>query len=155
MALPVRSGRQERVPSTDPYAEFGAVYDRIGKLWESALADAAHLGVWSPFADVEETDDAYVVEVELPGVKEDQVDIHIRDAELTITGEVQEKKRTGVLWRQTRRTGHFAYSVSLPSEVDQEGVSASLDKGVLRVRLPKSEASKPRRIPVSAVSAPA
>lgn len=149
MALPVRPGRQERVSPRDPYAELGAIYDRIGKLWESAVSDAASLGVWSPFADVEETDDAYVVEVELPGVKEDEIDIRISDAELTISGEVQQKQRSGVLRRQTRRTGSFAYSVSLPSEVEQEGVSALLDKGVLKVRLPKTASSRPRRIPVS------
>lgn len=148
MALPV-SGRHDRIPPMDPFTELGAIYDRIGKLWESAVSDVARLGGWSPFADVEESDDAYLVEVELPGVKEDQVDIHLRDGELTISGEVHQKQRSGVLRRQTRRTGNFAYSVSLPSEVNEDGVSASLDRGLLKVRLPKRESNRARKIPVS------
>lgn len=148
MALPVRSGRQGRGPSGDPFAELATAFDRVEKLW-SALPGLGPTAGWSPFADVEETDDAYLVEVELPGVKEDEVEISLRDGELTVAGEVKERQRAGILRRQSRPVGDFAYSVSLPSEVDQEHVSANLDKGVLRIRLPKSEASRPRRIPVS------
>jgi HSP20 family protein len=103
---------------------------------------------WVPSADIEETDDAYVLELDLPGVNRDDVNIELRDNEVRITGEIKEKERTGVLRRQTRRVGQFEFMVTLPGDIDPEKVEASLHEGVLTVRLGKAAPRKPRQIEV-------
>ena len=103
---------------------------------------------WSPLVDIEEADDAYVVEAELPGVKREDVNIELVGNELTITGEVKQRKHTGALRRQTRRTGRFAYRVGLPAQVEAENIEASLSDGVLTVRVPKAERAKRKKIEV-------
>ncbi len=103
---------------------------------------------FTPFADVEETPDAYVVDIELPGVKGDEVDIAIAGRRVSVSGERKEKERVGILRRRERTIGRFSYDVTLPGDVDEDGVEASLNDGVLTVRLPKPERERPRRIPV-------
>jgi HSP20 family protein len=100
--------------------------------------------------DIEETDEAWVVEADLPGVKKGDINIEISDSELAVTGEIKERERTGVLRRRTRRTGHFEYRVTLPGNAETENVDASLNEGVLTVRVPKPERAKPRRIEIKA-----
>lgn len=146
MTLPVRS-RPRTVAGWDPFRELDELAERVNSLWE-ANANGGLQG-WAPLADVEETDDAYVVEIDLPGVKRDEIDIQLSDRQLTVSGEVKEKERTGILRRRTRRVGQFQYSVTLPADVDADKVSAHLDDGVLTVRVPKPEQAKPRRIPIS------
>jgi HSP20 family protein len=100
-------------------------------------------------ADVDETDDAYVVELELPGVKKADIDISLSGRRLTVTGERSQRKRTGILRRaSTTSVGRFRYDVVLPGAVEAENVSASLDDGVLTVRVPKPASERPRRIEV-------
>jgi HSP20 family protein len=105
---------------------------------------------WAPNIDIEEQDNAYVVEAELPGVKREDVNIELVGRELMITGEIKEKEREGVLRRRTRRTGRFEYRVRLPDEVDADGIDANLSDGVLSVRVPKAERAQRRRIEVKA-----
>ena len=69
---------------------------------------------WVPPVDVEETEDAWIVEAELPGVDKKDVDVQVRDSELTITGEIKERERKGILRRRTRRVGEFEFRVALP-----------------------------------------
>jgi HSP20 family protein len=138
----------------EPLSEIDQVTDRMRRLleqtfgsfgWTSPLIERAG---WSPPVDLEETDDAYVVEAELPGVKREDVNIELVGNELAITGEVREQERTGTLRRKTRRTGRFDYRLSLPSHVDPEKVDASLSEGVLKVKVPKSERAQRRRIEI-------
>ena len=89
------------------------------------------------------------MEIDLPGVQRDDVDIQLVDRVLTVTGEVKEKERTGVLRRRTRRVGQFYYSVTLPGDVDADNVEARLHDGVLTLRVPRSAEAKPRRIAIS------
>jgi HSP20 family protein len=103
---------------------------------------------WVPPVDIEETDDAYVVEAEIPGVKRGDVDIELVGDELTISGEIKEKERKGILRRQTRRVGRFELRVTLPDQVDPNGVQANLDSGVLTVRVPKAQRAERRKIEV-------
>ncbi|HZX02822.1 Hsp20/alpha crystallin family protein [Kribbella sp.] len=102
---------------------------------------------WSSFpVDVEETEDAYIVEIDLPGIPRQDVTLEITGRELTVSGEI--KEHSGFLHRQTRRSGRFHHAVSLPGEVDVERIKASLDDGVLMVRAPKSQAAKAHRIQI-------
>lgn len=93
---------------------------------------------FSPPADIEETDDAFVVEIELPGVTKEDINVEISGRRLSVSGERKEKERKGVLRTQTRVVGSFRYNVTLPAEVTDEGVQANLDQGVLSFRVPKS-----------------
>jgi HSP20 family protein len=65
-----------------------------------------------------------------------------------VTGERKEKERTGILRRRTRRVGQFRYEVLLPGAVDEDGVQAHLEDGVLTLRIPKASTERPHRIEV-------
>ena len=154
MTLPVqRSSAPSSPVRWDPVREFEDLYQRMGQLWDwgfgSAGGGAAQGQAWSPLADLSETDDAYLVEVDLPGVKRDDVVVEMTGTALTVRGELKEKERVGLLRRHTRRTGEFLYQISLPTDVDAEHVSAELADGVLSVRVPKTETAKPRQIEVT------
>src|SRR5581483_7376594 len=93
----------------EPLSEFEQMTERMRRMLDQSFGGldwAAPLatGGWSAPVDIEETDDAYVVEVELPGVKLEDVDIELVGNELTITGEAKQRERKGALRRQTRRT---------------------------------------------------
>jgi len=105
-----------------------------------------------PLADIEESDDAYLVDIELPGVRREDVTLEISGEHLTVTGERRERQRVGLLRQQTRTTGKFRYEVTLPSDVDAENVRATLDQGVLSVVVPKTAAARPRKIAISTSS---
>ena len=145
MTLPVRS-RPRAVAGWDPFRELDELTQRVNSLWEANASGG--LQGWAPLADVEETDDAYLVEIELPGVKRDDVDIEIAGRRVTVHGERKEKERVGILRKRERTVGRFHYEVTLPGDVDEDGVEAHLDEGVLNVRLPKPEHARPRRIQI-------
>lgn len=135
-----------------PLRDFEQVTDRMRRMldeslggWPSLLSEAA---AWSPPVDIEETDDAYVVEAELPGVKREDVSIELAGNELSISGEIQDRERKGVVRRQMRRVGRFEYRLRLPDQVDGDKIEANLDEGVLTVRAPKSERADRRRIEI-------
>jgi HSP20 family protein len=139
----------------EPLTELEQMTERMRRMleqtfgafgWSSPLQERAG---WSPLVDLEETDDAYVVEAELPGVKREDVNVELVGNELSITGEIKEPERKGAVRRQSRRTGRFAYRVSLPSHLEQERVEAKLDGGILKVTVPKSERAQRRRIEIT------
>ncbi len=148
MALPVRSQRRE-LAGWDGFTGLSLLRNQLDALlscWDDVLSKA---GAFTPLADLEETDEAYVAEIELPGVKLGDLSVEVAGRRLTVTGERKERQRVGILRRRTRTVGQFRYEVVLPGEVDDQGVSASMDEGVLTVRVPKSAEAKPRRIAIS------
>ncbi|MFC5999253.1 Hsp20/alpha crystallin family protein [Quadrisphaera sp. GCM10027208] len=149
MALPAR--RSTELQTWNPFRELDDLHERMSRLMESTFGETRNgLTSWVPAVDIEETDEAFLVEAELPGVKRDDVTVELRDNELTIHGEIKERERTGVLRRQTRRTGQFDYRVVLPGDVDADNVEANLQEGILRVTVRKAEQAKPRRIEITA-----
>jgi HSP20 family protein len=100
--------------------------------------------VWTPPVDIEETDDAWLLEADLPGVKRDDVNVEMQGDELVIHGEIKERERAGILRRRTRRVGEFEFRVRLPGDVDEAGIDANLHGGVLTVRVPKAQAHSHR-----------
>jgi HSP20 family protein len=153
MALPARRSSEASTPRPtqrwDPFQEFEQLQEEMGRLVHSVWPTAAgNGGAWMPMADIEETEDAWIIEAELPGVDRDDINVEMREGELVIAGEIKEKERKGVLRRRTRRTGQFEFRVTLPGQVDEEHIDAQLHNGVLAVRVPKSEAAKARRIEV-------
>ncbi|TVL91285.1 Hsp20/alpha crystallin family protein [Streptomyces sp. SAJ15] len=149
MTVPVhREGSTRR----DLLREFQDLTDRMGRLWAAAVPGGGGLvseHPWEPADDVEETDDSYVIELDLPGLRRDQITVEVLDSELAVHGEVKEKERVGVLRRQTRRIGQFDYRMSLPADADAEHISAELAHGVLTVRVPRTQRAKPRRIEIT------
>lgn len=149
--LPARRSGQN-ISILDPSREFEDIYDRMGQLMNLAMGDFGLArsadAPWSPLGGVSETDDAYRIQVELPGVGKDQVDVQVQDRELVISGEIKESKH-GLLHRSTRRVGKFEFRTSLPGDINPEQVSAQLSDGVLTVTVPKLQAAKPRLIEVS------
>ena len=156
ITVPGRYRRSPDVPARrgDLLAEFEQFQEQMGQIINSFLRGEQNLGgasqapFWVPAADLEEADDAYVLELDLPGVRKDDVNIEVRDNEVRITGEIKQKERTGILCRQMRRVGQFQYVVAFPRDIDPEQVEASLHDGVLAVRLGKAATGKPRQIEV-------
>ena len=145
-----RSGRT--LTLTDPSTEFEDIYERMGQLMNVAFGELGPGSVtglpWSPAADLSETDDAYVVHVELPGVHKDQLSVQLMDRELAISGEIKEPS-DGRRHRSSRRTGQFEYRTLLPGDIKAGQTSAQLADGVLTVTVPKSEAARPSRVEVT------
>jgi HSP20 family protein len=137
----------------EPWSDLEHAAENVRRLFDQTFGFSwpppqSETGAWSPLVDIEETDDAYVVEAELPGVKREDVTIDLLGNELTITGEIAERERIGTLRRQARRTGRFEYRVTLPDQVDADKIGANLAEGVLTIRVPKSERPQRRRIEV-------
>lgn len=102
-----------------------------------------------PAVNVWETEQELFAEAELPGIKQDQLEIFAVGSELTIRGNRSSKEYgDGTYHRRERGTGAFSRVVRLPVEVDPDKVEATLRNGILEVRLPKAEAAKPRKIQV-------
>ncbi|MFD9224710.1 Hsp20/alpha crystallin family protein [Streptomyces sp. NPDC060064] len=143
--------RREALPALwDSFREFEDHFDRLGQLWRSAVPGGGGLAdAWVPPTDEEETEDAYQIELELPGVSKDRITVDVTDSQLAVHGEVEEKERSGVLHRQTRRFGRFDFRWALPSDADTDHVTAELADGVLTVRVPKAEKSRPRRVEIT------
>ncbi|MBP8132193.1 MAG: Hsp20/alpha crystallin family protein [Candidatus Hydrogenedentes bacterium] len=106
---------------------------------------------WTPKVDVRETEDAYLLEADLPGVAKEDVDISIMDGIVTIRGKhEQDQERETNGWHCFERNhGSFRRSVRLPRTVDAERVNATLDNGVLKLTLPKAEQAKRKQIQVT------
>lgn len=146
MAFPVlRHGRTPRAldvwtPVGTPFPEF----DELARLLHDRTGGAQQ--AWRPAADVRETDEEYVVEVEVPGVAREDITVDLDGTVLSVSGEVAE--RASNYRRRTRRTGQFRYAVTLPEGVDTEQIGAELADGVLTVRVPKQPDEGTRRIEI-------
>ncbi len=114
MALPARRTAASPPERWDPFRELEDLQARIGRLMESSWPGLEDGEGWAPLVDIEETDDAWLVEAELPGVKKGDINVEVSDSELAISGELKERERKGILRRKTRRTGRFDYRVTPP-----------------------------------------
>lgn len=138
----------------DPVAEFRDLHDRMGQLVARTFGYGARgplppwLPPWSPPADVSETGDAFLVEIDLPGVRREDVHVQVQDQDLIVTGQFGERER-GHPWRRARPAGRFECRVTLPGPVDTEHTTATLEAGVLTVTLPKAATARPRQVHVS------
>ncbi len=104
--------------------------------------------------DVEENDEAYIVQANLPGIKGDAISVNMHEDVLTISAETAAEQRdenSRMLIRE-RRFGKFSRSLRFSDSVNGDAIEASFDDGVLRISLPKAEQVKPRQIPVSVSS---
>lgn len=125
--------------------EFTQLWNRMSQLFESAGQGGPD--TWMPMVETEETNDAYLVRAELPGMKRDDVRVELNGNELRISGEVTEKEEGGGKPLRHRH-GKFAYRTTLPADADPENVEAELGDGILTVHLPKAPQAQARKIEI-------
>ncbi len=138
-----------------PFSELMNVYDRLNRLFDSDLfADFERersLAHWSPQTDIYETNESYVIKMELPGFKKDELSVEFNDDTLTVKGERKQdnevKKEN--YHRIERYYGTFQRSFTLPRGIDAKKIDANLKDGILTLEIPKAEEAKAKAIPIS------
>jgi HSP20 family protein len=137
----------------DPLRDLLTLQERMNRLFEdslsstSATAPPLDSGSWVPSADVYETGEAFVVQVDLPGLKGDDVEVHVEGDRLVLRGHRRpsETTRPDNYYRMERSYGPFSRTFVLTSDVDPDRVTASFKDGLLRLDLPKTRPHPPRR----------
>ena len=141
------------------WRDYAGLQDRLNRLFEDMAGGAGRRSEtpreddieradWSPAADVYETDDSFVIAIDLPGIERASLDVSIDDNRLTVRGErgTDEGQRRG---RGNRPTGRFLSRFGpLPPTVDQRRVAAEYKDGVLRLRLPKRAARQAGKVKI-------
>ncbi len=134
---------------------WSTLRDQIDSLFESPffapeMAQAQLFTGWAPAIDLYQTTDDIVAVVELPGMRKEDIELSLQDGMLTISGERKEEKAEGdKTGRSERFVGKFRRSITLPTRVDANKVSATYKDGILTVTLPKAEEVKPKQIQVN------
>ncbi len=125
-----------------------SLFNDMDRLFHSSFDDTVSHRV--PSVDVREEEGRYLLEAELPGLTEKDIDVKVEDNLLTITSaqEVkQEEKKNGYLMKE-RRSASFRRSFVLPKDAEKEKIEASFKNGLLTLEIPKTEQAKPRKIDV-------
>jgi len=139
----------------NPLRELRGMQEQMNQLlnlsWNHDLTgEDLREGLWQPLVDIYETESAIVIKAELPDVDQKDIEVRIEDNTLTLRGE---RKHSGEVKKENyhrieRYFGSFQRIFSLPANIQQDGVSAVCDKGVLTVTLPKREEDRPKQIKV-------
>jgi HSP20 family protein len=119
--------------------------------WDPFRGDSGGGNVdFVPRFDVKETKDAYVIQADLPGVKDEALEVSLSGNLLTISGKREEEHREEgeSYYAMERSYGNFVRGFTMPEGVDSESVSADLKQGVLTVRIPKKPEAQPKRISI-------
>jgi HSP20 family protein len=135
----------------DPFRDLSVLQDKINRIFNETTRPAeGSTRTWAPVVDIIETEGDLIVRAEIPGMKREDIDIEITSESLTIKGErkFDEQNKEGYL-RVERPYGPFQRSFSIGVPVDAEKVKAAYQDGILEVVIPKSEAVKPKKIPVA------
>lgn len=128
----------------DLFREMGTVASPL------AAATPRSMGVFPP-VNLDETEDAYVLTAELPGVRSDEIDVSIEGSTLTLSGQRKTESHAGngvAVHRRERQSGHFKRAFELPDRVDADAAQAVHRAGVLELRIPKSPEARPRQIAI-------
>lgn len=136
-------------PHIDPFGDFDEMWNRMVSRFFAPWGESVWGQDWAPPVDIEETDDAWIFEMDLPGARREDLQVDVRNGELAIGGEIRERERAGVLRHRGRRSGAFSYRTTLPAGVDADRVAARFEGGVLTVTVPRPESSKPHRVKIS------
>jgi HSP20 family protein len=135
--------------SVNPFQDLEGIETRLDRLFGHsplrAAGDKPLFGNWDPALDIEETHKEYVVVIDLPAVKKQDLKVRLQGGVLTVEGERRFKKeaKSRTYHRLERQYGRFLRRFTVPSAVDAAAVKAEYRDGVLQVRLPKSSVSKP------------
>jgi HSP20 family protein len=145
----------------EPLRELSTLQNEMNRLFGTvfdgpAPSSGGTLRRWMPAMDLIETADHFVLRADLPGMSEEDVNIEVEDRVLTVSGErkAENTESKDGYHRVERAFGAFSRSLTLPEGVNPEAVSASFDRGVLEVEIPKPEQRKPRKISIGVGNAP-
>ncbi|WP_103680751.1 Hsp20/alpha crystallin family protein [Alkalispirochaeta sphaeroplastigenens] len=135
----------------------GTMLDSFDRLFSSVFGSTPGWDTFKPAVDVRAEEKEYLVEVDLPGISEDQIDVHVEDGLLVIASRKEERNLNKAEGDQDgsryvlreRRVGEFYRSFSLPKDADPEKIHAAYRNGVLSVTLPKKPEAKPRQIKIT------
>ncbi|MGW6196882.1 Hsp20/alpha crystallin family protein [Kribbella sp. NPDC055110] len=133
---------------TDPFAHFEDIHRRMNQL-KRQLTIAPVGTAWTPAVDIEETDDEYLVEVDLPGAGTDDVVLERNDRSLTVHGQIPDREHPGMLRQHTRHTGPLHHTIGLPGPVLGDKITASLTHGLLTIHAPKAHPGPAHRIHIT------
>jgi HSP20 family protein len=140
----------------DPFREFVTLQDRMNRLFRDSFGpesreEALTSTTFAPPVDVYEDEHSVTLKIEVPGIEEKDIDIRIENNTLTVHGERKfEKEEKEENYRRVERQyGSFTRTFTLPNSVDQDGVQANYEKGVLKIKLAKKAEAKPKQIKVN------
>jgi HSP20 family protein len=138
----------------NPMRDLRTMQDQMNRLldmaWNREIGEELREGVWQPLVDIYEDENSVIIKAEVPDIDQKDIEVRIEENTLTLKGERKhssEVKKENY-HRVERYYGQFQRSFSLPHSIDQEGVKASCEKGVLTIILPKREEIKPKQINV-------
>jgi HSP20 family protein len=131
-----------------PFRDFDVIDRRMRRMLEDFGVAPASL----PAADLYETEKELIVELDVPGYDEKELALEVSDHTLTVKGERLEEKeeKDKTFYLHERLEKHFERSFTLPVDADIEKMKAKFETGVLKVHVPKLEATKPRKIDIAA-----
>ena len=145
--LPILRSKSESIGTRDSI--FDDLFNEIYSLPTSFLSKSGM--DLSPRIDISETDAAYKIEAELPGINQKEIDVKIDNNILTIKGkkeDIKEEKEKNYHLRE-RYYGAFQRSISLPNNIEPEKIKASFENGVLNISVPKNDKRTPKKIEIS------
>ena len=133
----------------NPFRELDDVFNpyQTGFLTKSIDSSSTE---WSPLADITETEEAFHVKAELPGVKKDDVDVSLSNGVLTLKGErkTEEETKDEKQHRIERFHGTFVRRFDLPDNIDQSGITADYVDGILSLTIPKTTKTTPETMKI-------
>ena len=139
----------------DPFREFVSLQDRMNRLVRDAHTqdgqEALSANSFAPAVDVYEDEHSITLKIEAPGIDEKDIDVRVENNTLTVHGErkIEKEEKKENFRRVESQYGSFTRTFTLPTTVDTETVSATYDKGVLKVKLAKKAEAKPKQIKVN------
>lgn len=136
----------------DPFRELTALQTEVNRLFSRVGGgDVVERQSWTPSVDVIESEDAIKLKADLAGMDPADISIEVQDNVLTVSGErrFQEEVKEDKYYRIERRYGSFSRSLALPQAVNEDGIEAKYENGLLEVTVPKAEIAKPRKITVA------
>jgi len=131
----------------DPY--LAAPFRLMDELLRSGAGNGNRGSGFTPPVDVHETEEEYLVKIDVPGVKSEDVNVEINDSVLSISGS-RVADETGTAQLVERPYGSFARTLTLPQGVDSDSIEAGYHDGVLELRIPKPAERKPKKITIGA-----
>lgn len=151
--MPIQKGGEETMPRDitpwSPIREISTLHEAIDRMFEDSFLGSRQGAVSNisvPAINVRETENAVVVEAEIPGVKEEDLDVEVSDETLTIRGEkkIETETKEKDYYHREFSYGSFSRSIPLPVAVESDKAEAELKNGTLRITLPKVQEEKPK-----------
>lgn len=138
-----------------PWGDLVSIQDEVNQLFDDSYGRIPARWIesgmrWSPAVDISENKDKIYVDLEIPGMKKEDIKVSLENGVLSLKGEKKQERelKEENCHRVERQYGSFVRSFELPVPVQADKIKASYRNGVLRVELPKAEEVKPKEIPI-------